>query len=498
MRAMERDRYDWDKGIGPEGEVSDGGMGGLDYYRFLKKFGVDLSLERIRGLTEAFDDPQKRYPVVLVGGTNGKGSVVNMLSAFLDSSGHACGTYLSPHIFSLTERIRVGSEEIPPKDLARLFSDIRRKSVAAGITPTQFEALTLAAHLYFAERGVDIAVTEVGMGGRFDATNVSDPILSVITNVSMDHEEQLGDTVEKIALEKAGICRPHGIVLLGQGRGEKGYEYLNELCGERSAAAVARGREFEVEVAESDGYETVFRLRVKGSAAAEDLDLHSVEEVIIHGPEYQARNAGLALLAAQILDGRYGFRISGETALGSLKDLIIPGRFQTIKKKPAVILDCAHNPGGMASLREGVSALLREMIEEDAKDGVHLQRKVNWVAAFMEDKDIRAMLRKIYGVATNLFLSELPLERSADVEQLAASVDDDVLKGTPKEREKSGKKVRGISVYSRPGEAMRAALANTTEYDILVIAGSIYSLNIFVKILDNVMNDMDPTSDDHP
>ena len=184
------------------------------YLRDLQTFGIKLGLDSMRTVLDSFGNPHHAVPAVHVAGTNGKGSVCAMLAEILGGRGFKVGLYTSPHLVRVEERIRVGGRMIPERDFCRLAGTVKRRIerlLASGeleAHPTFFEVLTLIAFLYFRERGVDIAVLEVGMGGRFDATNVVTPLVSVLTSISRDHQEHLGRTVAEIAFEKAGIVKP--------------------------------------------------------------------------------------------------------------------------------------------------------------------------------------------------------------------------------------------------------------------------------------------------
>jgi dihydrofolate synthase/folylpolyglutamate synthase len=466
-------------------KVEKDGIGeGIDYYNYLERFGIDLSLDRVRELLKIFGDPHRQFTTVLVGGTNGKGSVTTILSSLLSGSGCRCGSYLSPHILSLNERISIDGKQISMEDLDRGMLDIRDKSRYHNIPITQFEALTALAYIYFFRNRVNIAVMEVGMGGRFDATNVADPALSIITNVTLDHTEHLGNTVEAIADEKLGIIRKDSVTLLGPSPEQVGYGYIEEKTRELSSIRIVNGRDFSVKIMEDRGGYTSFDLEVQ-PGGNHPFTLRSIYGLRVQGARYQALNASVAAIAYQVLGHRDGFRVSDEHLRETLKGFSLTGRFQSITKTPHVILDCAHNPSGMAELSGALRSLIREKRETDSAKGLNYHRKINWVCSFMEDKDIAGMMREIFGVANNVFLSQLPLERSATVKDLTMKTAETLAEGGKQNGRLSrgNKKIRNYSVFSHPENAIRAALINTTGYDILVIAGSIYSLSTYIDLL---------------
>src|SRR3989344_2116826 len=179
----------------------------LDYLYNLERFGIKLGLEAINDLLQLLDNPQNKFRSIHIAGTNGKGSVSAYLAAILSQAGYKVGWYTSPHLIRFNERIRVDGKEIEDEELARLTKSIKDKAGKNNLSPTFFEFTTALAFLYFAEQKVDWAVIEAGMGGRLDATNVLKPEVSVITGISFDNQKYLGDTLEKIAGEKAGIIK---------------------------------------------------------------------------------------------------------------------------------------------------------------------------------------------------------------------------------------------------------------------------------------------------
>lgn len=463
----------------------DGGREGIDYYNYLARFGIDLSLDSVRELLKVFENPHLEFTTVLVGGTNGKGSVSTLLSSLLTRSGYRCGRYLSPHVFSLDERIGIDGENISMKELDRGMLEIRDKARQHKIEITQFEAMTALAYIYFFRNQVKIAVMEVGMGGRFDATNVADPALSIITNVTLDHTDHLGETVEAIADEKLGITRKDSVTLLGQSPEQVGYGYMEEKIRKLSSIQIVNDRDFKVNITEERGNFTYFDLEVLTDGNQHPFALHSLHGLKVPGPRYQAVNASLAVIATQVLGHREGFVATDEHIRKTLEGFSLLGRFQTVIETPQVILDCAHNPAGMAELSGALRSLLREKRETDSAKGLNFHRKINWVCSFMGDKDIAGMLREIFGVANNVFLSELPLERSATVKDLAMKAAETLSDGNTLQGKSShgNKNIRNYSVFASPENAIRAALINTTAYDILVIAGSIYSLSTYIDLL---------------
>jgi len=313
-----------------------------------------FSLDEVRILLGALGDPQRRVPAVLIAGTNGKGSTAATLSSILSASGMRVGLYTSPHLARVNERIRIGEMEIEDEEFAGLFfrvKDAAEKLVAEGglpQAPSFFEILTAQALLYFAEEQVDAAVLEVGMGGRLDATNVVDPLLSVITDISLDHTEWLGSTIAAITREKAGILRRGGtLITLPQ------HPEANQTLGEIAAELAVRG----MSAAE---FMPQMRTFASGPYTVEALG----QTVEVNSPltgAHQQRNVALAIAAAVELAQAQGFAITAASIAEGIRQTRWPGRLERIEKDGvAWILDVAHNPAGAWSLRSGLSGMLRE------------------------------------------------------------------------------------------------------------------------------------------
>ncbi len=300
-----------------------------------------LSLDRMRRLVEVLDDPQRQYPVVHVTGTNGKGSTARMAAAVLTEAGLQVGVYASPHLQRINERISRDGEPIADDDLAAVLTDLHGLVPVAGVDPSFFELLTAAAFRWFAEVAVDVAVVEVGLLGRYDATNVADAAVAVITNIGPDHTDFEGDWRRNVALEKAGIIKPDSFVVLGETD-----PALVEVFAEAAKAAGAegmweRGEHFACE-------ENL--LAVGGRM----LDLRTpngtVEEVFLplHGA-HQGDNAACGLAAVEAF---FGEPLSVEVVRDAMATVTAPGRFEIVSREPLVVLDGAHNAAGAAVAAE--------------------------------------------------------------------------------------------------------------------------------------------------
>jgi dihydrofolate synthase/folylpolyglutamate synthase len=319
-----------------------------------------FDLEHMRVLTEALGHPERRFPSVIVAGTNGKGSTAATLTSILREAGYRTGLYTSPHLVRVNERIAIDGEAISDPEFAEMHSRI--EEVSQALTgkgkldqhPSFFETLTAMALEYFASTSVDVAVLEVGIGGRLDATNIVDPLLSVITDVSLDHTEWLGNTLTEIAREKAGILRPNGtLVTLPQ------YPEVNDALADvvrQLGARVVNATAYippmtpasESFAAESAGLpHNQYALEVLGQQITIDSPLAG---------RHQLRNIALAIASAVELNQSFGYRVSPQHIADGVANTVWPGRFHVIPGRPEIVLDVAHNPAGAWALRSALSS----------------------------------------------------------------------------------------------------------------------------------------------
>jgi dihydrofolate synthase/folylpolyglutamate synthase len=323
----------------------------IAYFDTLSQFGEKLGLERIRQLCARAGEPQTRFSSVLVGGTNGKGSTSTMLGTILHAAGYRVGTSPKPHLYSHRERLQVDGEPISEEALAALVREVRRwvEAVAAEPEvgqPTVFEVITLLAFLHFARSGVDWAVVEVGLGGRFDATNVLQPVLSVITNIGLDHTDRLGETLEAIAGEKAGILRAFSPAITAAR--PPGLGVIEAHAAALSAPLGRLGQEILIDAVRLHKRGSVFDVTTPGAT-------FSRLEVRMPGA-HQVENAALAAAAAVKLR-ECGADVPENAIRQGLATAVIPGRLEAIDDAPLTLLDAAHNPDGARAL----AAALRDL-----------------------------------------------------------------------------------------------------------------------------------------
>ncbi|HYO11855.1 MAG TPA: folylpolyglutamate synthase/dihydrofolate synthase family protein, partial [Thermoanaerobaculia bacterium] len=383
----------------------------------------------------ALGDPQRRVPAVLVAGTNGKGSTSALVDAMSRAAGYRTGLYTSPHLETVEERLRLDGRTIGSGRLGELLAElVAVAEVETGSPPTYFEALTVAAFRWFAAERVDLAVVEVGMGGRLDATNVADPLLSVITPIAFDHREMLGDTLAAIAREKAGILRP--------GRPALAWIENEEPAGAVRTAAAGLGTalrfasdEVRIEGVEPQGWEGQ-RVRLSTPVRRYDLRLALLGD-------HQARNLGLAVRAAEVLSDLGFERLDARAIAAGTAACRWPGRLEVVDLPEGrrVLLDAAHNEAGAAVL----AAFLARIGEP-----------VDLVFGALADKDVRGMLSDLAPHARHLVLTTPPSPRAKPPEELAA------LRPDP----------TGVLVEPDPGRALDRALG--LGGGILVACGSIF------------------------
>ncbi|MDI6828839.1 MAG: folylpolyglutamate synthase/dihydrofolate synthase family protein, partial [Armatimonadota bacterium] len=323
----------------------------VEYIHKLGESVIKLGLERFRAFCESLGNPQDRLKVIHIGGTNGKGSTAAMISAILCANKYKVGTYYSPFVYDIRERFMLDGEMIPSSDFARLVNEIRPFALALGKTPhghpTEFEMKTAIALLYFAEQETDFAVIEVGLGGRLDATNIVNPLVSVITNVGLDHTDRLGNTVAEIAYEKAGIIK-EGVPVVTAVQDCEALEVIKRVCDERHAKL------FHVQPANCDGCFTVkprkagpfenplCKSKHENSFSLDGiLERYENLEVGMRG-SFQLLNGATAVVAIEILKEQ-GFEVSEQAIRDGLKKAYTPGRLEVLHKEPFVIIDGAHN-----------------------------------------------------------------------------------------------------------------------------------------------------------
>ncbi len=392
---------------------------------------LDLRLERVSAALALFDDPQHRFRVCHVAGTNGKGSTAAMMHAVLSAQGHRVGLYTSPHLESFTERIRVGRRRITQAAVASLVREVAERTGRAAIALSFFEFVTVMAFLHFARHEVDVAVVEVGLGGRLDATNVVRPSVCVVTTISRDHEHFLGTRIGDIAREKGGIIKA-GVPVVFGALPPAASRVLRRIAREREAPMREWGKDFSVAPRPPDRFDYHGR----------EWRLDGLRLGLRGG--YQRHNAGVALAALEALNAV--LPVGAEAVRAGLASVRWAGRFELLPGTPPVLLDGAHNLGG-------VEALVNEA------RGLFGGGKVRLLFASMGDKGWPAMLRALCAVSREVVLTRNPSPRGAPLEALRGAVPP----GLP------------VTVVEDPAEAISGLMTDRRRRDDpILVAGSLY------------------------
>jgi dihydrofolate synthase/folylpolyglutamate synthase len=408
----------------------------LDYLYGLEKFGMIFNLTQVERILNAIGDPHKEIQTIHIGGTNGKGSTAAMMGSILQKEGYRVGLYTSPHLIRFTERIKVNGKEIEEEEVAALAGWMRKEIEASGILPpfTFFDFTTAMALHYFKQKLVDLAILEVGLGGRLDSTNVVDPLIAIITNIAKDHEEYLGKSILKIAQEKAGIIKK-GRPLITAATQPLVLRLFSKVCQGKESPYFRVGKEFRYVRAE-DGdfdYEGLNR-KLWGI----HLNLKGFHQVI---------NATTALGAMEVLED-LGYRVSTHAMIDGLKEVDWPGRLEIVSSSPRVILDGAHNPAG--------ALVLKESLEKEFR-----YQNLILLIGIMKDKDIPSMLHLLAPLAHHIIFTKPHTDRAAAPSLLKKAL---------------GQNGRKAEIAEDLREAIERGLSLTQEEDLLCITGSLYTV----------------------
>lgn len=420
---------------------------------------LKFDLHNIRAICERMGHPERAYPTVHIAGTNGKGSTAAMLASILQAAGLRCGLYTSPHLRRINERMRLGGEEISDQEFAESFTRVLaviEELLASGelpAHPTFFECVTAMAFDFFARAGVDIAVIEVGLGGRLDSTNVIVPEVAVITQIAFDHENFLGHSIAEIAGEKAGIIKPGAWVVSAAEN-----PAAEEAIRARAAAQQARLVEINEAFAISDltAEEGRYRFAVKSRDSAAAGMQQEIKIALPLAGRFQVRNAVTAIAAAQLLRQR-GFAIDNEAIASGIGSVRWPGRLERLQKRPDVFLDGTHNPAGA---RE-VLAFWEEHLA---------RRRIHLIYGAMRDKAIDEVAGLLFPKAATVILTQSPQPRSLSAGALF---------------EMTSHLSESIEVVREPGAALEHALETAQPDDVVFVTGSLYLVGDLRRYWDN-------------
>lgn len=421
----------------------------LKYLEKIQNLGIKFGLDNVRTILSSFKNPHQKYPSVLVAGTNGKGSVCAMLTQILIHHDLRPGLFTSPHLVKPEERIRIGNRLIPSRDFCRILTVLKARieeliaSKKLRTPPTYFELLTCLALVYFEEQKADIAVLEVGMGGRFDATNVVKPCVSVITTISGEHQKFLGESLNQIAREKAGIVKPGVPVVCGVEEAGA-YQTIKKRAEELKApfyGVFNRKDSFSVRKTKTE-YSFIYR---------------SDEERYVFSPslqgEHQGRNAAVAIAACEQLSTGWK-RLEKDKIIEGIEETRWAGRLEVVSREPLVILDGAHNVEGALALKKYI---------EDS-----LPSPLIFLFAVMRDKEIEKIADILFPQAEKVILTRFPYFKAASP--------DDIETKTPGYQDR-------IIKEPDPRKALKLAVRRAGPDGCVVAAGSLFLVGEIKKII---------------
>jgi dihydrofolate synthase/folylpolyglutamate synthase len=415
----------------------------LDWIHARLRLGIKPGLKRMEWMMEKLANPHRELKAVHIGGTNGKGSTVTFLRSILQAGGYTVGTFTSPYIEQFNERISINGKPITDEEILQIANVI--KPMADELEgndlegPTEFEVITAMAFYYFAKvHPVDIVIFEVGLGGRFDSTNIIHPMLSIITNIGLDHVNILGHTYEEIAFEKAGIIK-HGTPIFTGGKRPDALGVIEKQAEKMEAPLFKINKDFLIESHKSLPNGEQFTLK------NHERTLENIEISMIG--EHQTENASLAIMASLYLNEKGLFPISEEDIRTGLTKAYWPGRFEIFSENPLVVIDGAHND-------EGITALVHELNQR------YHDRKIHIVFCAMKDKSLDHMIEKLDAVADKITFVSFDYPRAASA-------------GTLFEISRSAHKFANEDWQ----EAIREELSNLEDGSILVVTGSLYFIS---------------------
>lgn len=405
----------------------------IEYLYGLQKHGIKLGLETMQGLLSRLGNPERQFRCLHIGGTNGKGSTAAMTAAILQAAGYRVGLYTSPHLVDFRERIRVNRTMIEEGQVAECTQRLRAV-VLADTVPTFFELTTAMAFLHFAESGVDVAVLEVGMGGRFDATNVVIPEACAITTIALDHQEYLGATEKAIGYEKAGIIKAGIPVVAGRIEGAA-WEVIQQTATDRGARLLWLGRDFHT--AGTGQREFSYHGRTK---RIERLTCALVGS-------HQLDNAACAVALLEVAEGR-GFAVDESAVRQGLQSVQWDGRLEIVERGPLLLLDGAHNPAA--------AQVLAGYLEEWC--ATRPEARLILVLGMMRDKDHAGFIAPLCRLVSEVVLTQADMARSASAQDLRAVI---------------GSRIPLCHVAPTAADALALAKARAAVQDVICVTGSL-------------------------
>jgi dihydrofolate synthase/folylpolyglutamate synthase len=425
-----------------------------------ERFGSILGLERMTRLLELLGNPQDDLKVIHVAGTNGKGSVSRYVYSVLQEAGYKTGLYTSPFLEKFNERIEFNRQLISDKDLAfytdRVLAAVDIMTGNGEQSPTEFEVVTAIAFVYFKDMQCDYLVLEVGLGGTGDSTNVcKNPLMTVITSISLDHTDRLGDTIEEIAMEKAGIIK-HGCPVITSAKDMRALKVIEKVAKEHESP-IFETANLPVEITEESLKGSKFNVSIKGDGFDERFHENFDDVEISMIGSHQIENAVVALSALKIMEANGNLSLSREALYRGLKTAYNPGRFEVIEheNQPIFIIDGAHNQAGAEALKKTVA--------EHCKG-----KRILMIAGMLADKDIHSIISEFSEITKDFIVTEPDNPRKIDAQNLAEQL------------ENLG---CNCQVCQEPRAAYETALARKNQYDVIICAGSLYLIGKMRSLL---------------
>lgn len=421
----------------------------LDFLYHLEVERMDLKLERVVEALRRCGSPQTQFPSLHIAGTNGKGSTAALLHAMLSKAGYSVGLFTSPHLVDFCERIRLGDRWISQTEVIDGVEEIRAATESTGIRLTPFEMMTVLAFLTFARIHVDVAVVEVGLGGRLDATNVLSPLVAAITSIGMDHQQYLGPTLAHIAREKGGIIKPKIPVVIGN-MAEESHAILRHIALEKESPAVVFNKDFSV------------RPNPRGGVDYQGWSWRLPDIQVGLRGRFQYDNAAVALSALSMIQS--SFPVPESCLRSGLRTAFWPGRIDIVSTKPLVILDGAHNPQAMEVLRTELPEVVRG-------------RRTKALFGVMRDKEWRLMVPTLAEMADEVVVTRVQQARAEDPTVLREAI-------AP---------LRPVRVMPDARTACQQLMAETQQDEAMLVCGSLFLVGevypLFSSIVETAPSD---------
>lgn len=425
----------------------------INYIKKVGNFGSNYGLERTERLLEILGNPHKKLNVIHIAGTNGKGSTTSMIASILIEEGFNVGMYTSPFLEEFEERIQINRQNIKKNDLANYMDYIKEavdKVIEEGYNhPTEFEIITCLMFKYFYDKKVDYAVVEVGLGGRLDSTNVVNPLLTVITSISLDHTNILGNTLEEIAREKGGIIKKNTPLILYPQK-EEALKELQNISKEKSAKIyeVKKDDAKLLEIIKNDDFYQ--KIKIKGEFNTYNANLRLLGE-------HQILNCAVAVRAVEVLSKIQGFQIKNiEKGIENARWI---GRLEVLNKNPLVVIDGAHNIQGITTLKENVSKYFN-------------YKNIILLIGILADKQVEDMIKVITPMSKYI----IALTPHSDRAELGVKLKEEI--------EKFNKNVESFESYET---AFKKALSIAREDDLILVTGSLYMIGEMRGIINHIV-----------